>query len=130
MATGGGATLKPGHKFYDTARLLVDLAIEANENGDYFPVSKVSSSYLPALPFLVLQLDTVKQQQNWCRWDCTVAIALNAVDPACLIHTHPQVQGTCLGMETLSIIISQNYTILTDFDAEDNGGLQQWLEIL
>jgi hypothetical protein len=33
-------------------------------------------------------------------------------------------------METLSIIISQNYTILTDFDAEDNGGLQQWLEIL
>jgi hypothetical protein len=38
--TGGGATLKPGHKFYDTARLLVDLAIEANENGDYFPVSE------------------------------------------------------------------------------------------
>lgn len=36
---GGGASLKPGHKFYDAASLLVELAIEANDNGDYFPVS-------------------------------------------------------------------------------------------
>jgi hypothetical protein len=32
-----------------------------------------------------------------------------------------QVHGTCLGMETLAIIISQNYTILGDYDAEDAG---------
>jgi hypothetical protein len=36
-------------------------------------------------------------------------------------HLPPQVQGTCLGMETLSIIISGNYSILSRFDAEDNG---------
>ena len=66
LIPGGGAVLSPGHKFYDTAALLVNLAIEANDNGDYFPV-----------------------------------------------------HGTCLGMETLSVIISANYTILGDFNAED-----------
>lgn len=66
LLPGGGATLKPGHPFYDAANQLVELAIEANENGDYFPV-----------------------------------------------------HGTCLGFETLSIIISKNYTILSKFDAED-----------
>ena len=30
-----------------------------------------------------------------------------------------QVHGTCLGMETLCVITSENYTILTEFDAED-----------
>ena len=39
LIPGGGAKLTPGHKFYDTARMLVDLAIDANDNGDYFPVS-------------------------------------------------------------------------------------------
>ena len=66
LIPGGGATLSPGHMFYDTARLLVDLSIEANDNGDYFPV-----------------------------------------------------HGTCLGMETLTVVISQNYTILEEYDAED-----------
>jgi gamma-glutamyl hydrolase len=60
LLPGGGASLSPGHKFYDTAALLVHLACEANDRGDYFPV-----------------------------------------------------HGTCLGMETLAIIISQNYTLLS-----------------
>ncbi|MEW5313388.1 MAG: hypothetical protein WDW38_004959 [Sanguina aurantia] len=67
LLPGGGANLSPGHPFYDTARLLVDLAVEANENGDYFPV-----------------------------------------------------HGTCLGMETLAVILSGNYSILTSFDAENS----------
>jgi len=66
LIPGGGAKLTPGHKFYDTARQLVELAIDANDNGDYFPV-----------------------------------------------------HGTCLGMETLCIVLSENYTILSQFDAED-----------
>ncbi|KAG2439450.1 hypothetical protein HXX76_004805 [Chlamydomonas incerta] len=66
LLPGGGATLAPGHRFYDTARQLVDLAVAANDNGDYFPV-----------------------------------------------------HGTCLGMETLSVVLSANYTILSPFDAED-----------
>ncbi|EFJ53180.1 hypothetical protein VOLCADRAFT_102798 [Volvox carteri f. nagariensis] len=66
LLPGGGATLEPGHRFYDTARYLVELALKANDNGDYFPV-----------------------------------------------------HGTCLGMETLSVIISSNYTLLGEFDAED-----------
>lgn len=66
LIPGGGAKLEPGHRFYDTADLLVGLAIEANDAGDYFPV-----------------------------------------------------HGTCLGMETLSIIFSKNYTLLTKFNAED-----------
>ncbi|KAF5842134.1 class I glutamine amidotransferase-like protein [Dunaliella salina] len=66
LIPGGGANLSPGHKFYDTANLLVELAIQANDKGDYFPV-----------------------------------------------------QGTCLGLETLSIIITRNYTILGHFNALD-----------
>ena len=38
LLPGGGADLEPGHQFFDTARRLVDLAIKANDNGDYFPV--------------------------------------------------------------------------------------------
>lgn len=38
LLPGGGANLSPGHPFYDTAKLLVDMALEANDNGDYFPV--------------------------------------------------------------------------------------------
>jgi len=66
LLPGGGAKLHPGHKFYDTANLLVNLALDANDAGDFFPI-----------------------------------------------------HGTCLGLETLSIIITQNYTLLGDFDAED-----------
>lgn len=41
--------------------------------------------------------------------------------PPCrlLAASSPQVHGTCLGMETLSVILSANYTILSPFDAED-----------
>ncbi|GIL88439.1 hypothetical protein Vretifemale_16403 [Volvox reticuliferus] len=66
LLPGGGATLAPGHRFYDSARHLVELALKANDNGDYYPV-----------------------------------------------------HGTCLGMETLAVILSSNYTILGTFDAED-----------
>jgi len=38
LIPGGGATLKPGHPFYDAAHLLLRLAIQANDKGDYFPV--------------------------------------------------------------------------------------------
>eukprot|EP00955_Chlamydomonas_euryale_P072918 361568-Chlamydomonas_euryale.AAC.4 len=38
LIPGGGASLSPGHMFYDTAALLYELAVEANDNGDYFPV--------------------------------------------------------------------------------------------
>lgn len=39
LLPGGGANLSPGHPFYDTAATLVDMALEANDKGDYFPVS-------------------------------------------------------------------------------------------
>eukprot|EP00878_Enallax_costatus_P002549 GHUV01002731.1.p1 GENE.GHUV01002731.1~~GHUV01002731.1.p1 ORF type:complete len:355 (+),score=97.23 GHUV01002731.1:235-1299(+) len=38
LIPGGGATLEPGHKFYDAAEYLTQMAIEANDKGDYFPV--------------------------------------------------------------------------------------------
>lgn len=38
LIPGGSATLEPGHSFFDTASLLVDLAMRANDGGDYFPV--------------------------------------------------------------------------------------------
>lgn len=39
LLPGGGADLRPGHMFYDTAARLVELAVAANDKGDYFPVS-------------------------------------------------------------------------------------------
>jgi hypothetical protein len=38
LLPGGGATLAPGHAFYDAARLLVEMAVAANDAGDYYPV--------------------------------------------------------------------------------------------
>jgi len=39
--------------------------------------------------------------------------------PLRLISGVVKVHGTCLGMETLCIVLSENYTILSQFDAED-----------
>jgi gamma-glutamyl hydrolase len=39
LLPGGGANLSPGHMFYDTAASLFDMAIAANDKGDFFPVS-------------------------------------------------------------------------------------------
>lgn len=39
LIPGGGQNLSPGHLFYDTAKLLLQLAMDSNDRGDYFPVS-------------------------------------------------------------------------------------------
>ena len=39
LIPGGSADLKPGHPFYDATEYLFKLALEANDKGDYFPVS-------------------------------------------------------------------------------------------
>jgi gamma-glutamyl hydrolase len=38
LIPGGSAILKPGHHWFDTAKQLLDLAMAANDRGDYFPV--------------------------------------------------------------------------------------------
>lgn len=38
LLPGGGANLSPGHPFYDAAATLVNMALDANDRGDYFPV--------------------------------------------------------------------------------------------
>lgn len=63
---GGSQVLKPGHKFYDTAGVLLDWAMEAQDQGTHWPV-----------------------------W------------------------GTCLGFETLAVLLSKNVSVLGKFDAED-----------
>lgn len=39
LIPGGGQNLSPGHLFYDTAKLLLQLAMDSNDRGDYFPVN-------------------------------------------------------------------------------------------
>ncbi len=38
LVPGGSGNLTKGHPFYDNTEYLLKLAIEANDNGDYFPV--------------------------------------------------------------------------------------------
>jgi len=38
LIPGGGANLSLGHHFYDTAKVMFDLAIESNRNGTVFPI--------------------------------------------------------------------------------------------
>ena len=38
LIPGGGALLQPTHHFYDVAAQLVQLAMDANDQGIYFPV--------------------------------------------------------------------------------------------
>ena len=38
LVPGGSGNLTAGHPFYDNTEYLLQLAIEANDNGDYFPV--------------------------------------------------------------------------------------------
>lgn len=44
LVPGGSGNLTQGHPFYDNTEYLLKLAIEANDNGDYFPVCAWSSS--------------------------------------------------------------------------------------
>ena len=39
LIPGGGQNLSPHHPFYDAVAVLVDLAKQANDAGDYFPVN-------------------------------------------------------------------------------------------
>ena len=40
LIPGGSQTLRPGEPFYDTVAELFNLALDANDAGDYFPVSE------------------------------------------------------------------------------------------
>ena len=42
---GGSQDLHSGNPYFDTAALVFDLTVKANDNGDYFPVSKLLISY-------------------------------------------------------------------------------------
>jgi gamma-glutamyl hydrolase len=66
LIPGGAQDLRPGQPFFDTVQQLVDLTIEANDNGNYFPL-----------------------------------------------------HGVCLGMEALSVAVSRNHSILSDYDSEN-----------
>ncbi|KAI7836202.1 hypothetical protein COHA_009927 [Chlorella ohadii] len=66
LIPGGAQDLRSGQPFFDTVQQLVDLTIEANDKGNYFPL-----------------------------------------------------HGVCLGMEALSVAISKNHSILSDFDSEN-----------
>lgn len=39
LLPGGGATLEPGYGYYDVSAKLLQLAMDANDRGDFFPVS-------------------------------------------------------------------------------------------
>lgn len=42
LVPGGAGNLTAGHPFYDNTEYLLQLAIEANDHGDYFPVRHCS----------------------------------------------------------------------------------------
>lgn len=39
LVPGGAQDLRPGHPFFDTVSKLFDLTLQANDHGDFFPVS-------------------------------------------------------------------------------------------
>ena len=44
LVPGGSGNLTKGNPFYDNTEYLLKLAMEANDNGDYFPVCPWASS--------------------------------------------------------------------------------------
>lgn len=58
LLPGGGARLRPGHPYYDTAALLLQLALEANDKGDYFPVHGTCLG-MEALAVIVSRNETI-----------------------------------------------------------------------
>lgn len=65
---------------------------------------------------LLLQAVTMIAHHHWA---LTGLPPLVSPLPRQAFVQHLQVHGTCLGLETLSIIISGNTSILSDMDAED-----------
>jgi hypothetical protein len=63
LLPGGGANLSPGHAFYDAAAALVEMALDANDQGDYFPVSHQPAA-LP-LPVQCLLFLLVSERVHW-----------------------------------------------------------------
>jgi hypothetical protein len=144
LLPGGGAELRPGQPFYDTAARLVQLAVEANDKGDYFPVSwthtaaqegHVCVQCVVACTLLAYTCSSsavvLLTAQRYAR-ACLPAVGSSSCSsqavPCSFSHwlgaSHccrllPQVHGTCLGLEVLSIIVSGNTSLLADMDAED-----------
>ena len=68
LIPGGGQVLSPGHPFYDASDHLLSLALDANDQGDYFPVSHFNSISTPGS----------------CRVLARVALLI-VIDPLCWI---------------------------------------------
>jgi gamma-glutamyl hydrolase len=45
LLPGGSALLRSGHDWLDTAKLMLDLALDANDRGDYFPVVAICMGF-------------------------------------------------------------------------------------
>ena len=135
---GGSGNLTKGHPFYDNTEYLLKLAMEANDDGDYFPVcplltTKCASAcmlthhthlhmFMRAIPIATVLADAnfnlmtnVELLPVFIIRQCQVVLpcTIYNVSYSVSVHASVQVHGTCLGLEVLSIIASQNTTLLT-----------------
>lgn len=78
LVPGGSGNLTKGNPFYDNTEYLLKLAIEANDNGDYFPVrswSHCSWSYSPDVCVLPCNISPVV----WGWMSCITFVGLTHV---------------------------------------------------
>lgn len=81
LIPGGAQALTPHHHFYDAVALFVDLAKQAYDQGDYFPVSRLTpvlriSYCMPALPLVAARHKSCWSQVlsvgRGCLLDCCI----------------------------------------------------------
>ena len=121
LIPGGGQVLSPGHPFYDASDHLLSLALDANDQGDYFPVSHFNSISTPGSCRVLARVALLIVIDPLC-WipACLVAflVTQGVFDPEWKQNLQTkstgcmQVHGTCLGFEALAVVVSDNATIL------------------
>lgn len=135
LIPGGSQVLSPGHPYYDSTELLLNLTVEANDNGDFFPVSNSKAKISPTIasrasrasriPGLIMVMTqdgwrVVLSQQSP---ECELVLQPVTLDdqeiatlPPChAVHDLVQIHGTCLGFGVLLVIVSRNQSLPESF---------------
>jgi gamma-glutamyl hydrolase len=126
LLPGGGANLSPGHPFFDAAHYLVDLALDANDKGDYFPVHGTCLGF-EALAIIVSHNTSVLSDMDALNAPApllyTEAAATSGWLQALPPHVVTNLQNTALAMENHA-----HGVLTTSF--EENPRLKDFFKVL
>eukprot|EP00882_Tetradesmus_deserticola_P012072 GHRQ01012787.1.p1 GENE.GHRQ01012787.1~~GHRQ01012787.1.p1 ORF type:complete len:335 (+),score=143.27 GHRQ01012787.1:127-1131(+) len=128
LLPGGGADLRPGHAFYDTAARLVQLAIEANDKGDYFPVHGTCLG-LEALSLIISGNSSILSDMDAEDFPAPLLYTQDA-DSSPFLKSLPPHITTNLQNQPLAMENHMHGVLMTSYEEPQNKRLKDFFKVL